>query len=137
MACKLLRTLLDNHTCHLVAAHLTQDLFISNGVTQGSLLSSTLFNLHILYTPSTPPIHILYTNLYTPPTSANFNIVSSADGLTISTTHNDIPTATIHLHNYQIHSRPCWFITNRLKVTPTTSIITLLTLSQKKYQHLW
>ena len=80
------------------------------GVPQGSVLSLTLFNIYIHDTP----------------TPANVNIMSYADDFTITSTHNDIPTTTAQLQSY-LNTLQTWFNTNRLKVAPTKSTITLLT----------
>ena len=52
-----------------------------NGVSQGSVLSPALCNIYMHDTPPTP---------------ANINIMSYEDDFTITSTHNDIPTATAH-----------------------------------------
>ena len=90
-----------------------------NGVHQGSVLSPTLFNIYMHDTPPTP---------------ANVNIISYADDFTITSTHNDIPTAAAQLQSY-LNTLQTWFDTNRLKMEPTKSTITLLTNYTKKPTH--
>ena len=90
-----------------------------NRVPQGSVLSPTLFNIYVHDTPPTP---------------ANINIMSYADGFTITSTHNDIPTTTAQLQSY-LNTLQTWFDTNRLKVAPTKSTITLLTNYTKEHRH--
>ena len=68
------------------------------------------------------------------PTPANINIMSYADDFTITSTHNDLPTATSQLQSY-LNTLQTWFDTNRLKVAPTKSTITLLTNYTKEHRH--
>ena len=56
--------------------------------------------------------------------------MSYADGFTITSTHYE-PTARTQLHGY-LNTLQTWFDTNRLKVAPTKSTITLIT---KEHQH--
>ena len=88
-------------------------------VPQGSVQSPTLFNLYMHDTLPTP---------------ANTNIMSYADDFTITSTHNSIPTATALLQNY-LNTLQIWFDTNRLKVAPIKSTITLITNYTKEHQH--
>ena len=64
----------------------------------------------------------------------NVNIKSYADDLAITSTYNDIPTATTQLQSY-LNTLQTWFNTNWLKVAPTKSTITLLTNYPKEHQH--
>ena len=70
----------------------------------------------------------------TPPAPANTNIMSYADDFTITSTHNSIPTATALLQDY-LNTLQTWFDTNRLKVAPTKSTVTLITNYTKEHQH--
>ena len=78
----------------------------SNGVPLGPVLSPALFNIYMHHTPTTP---------------ANINIMSYADDFSITSTHNDIPTATTQLQGY-LKTIQTWFDRNRLKVAPTKSM---------------
>ena len=69
-----------------------------------------------------------------PPTPANINIMSYADDFPITTTHNDIPTATAQTQSY-LNTLQTWFDTNRLKVAPNKSTITLLTNYTKEHRN--
>ena len=60
--------------------------------------------------------------------------MSYADDFTITSTHNEIPTETAQLQSYLI-TLQTWFDTNRLKVSPTKSTITLLTNYTKEHRH--
>ena len=60
--------------------------------------------------------------------------MSYADDFTITSTHNDIPTATAQLQSY-LNTLQTWIDTNRLKVAPTKSTITLLTNYTKEHRH--
>ena len=70
----------------------------------------------------------------TPPTPGNINIMSYADDVTITFTHNDIPTTTAQLQSY-LNILQTWFDTNQLKVAPTKSTITILTNYTKEHRH--
>ncbi|KAK3885147.1 hypothetical protein Pcinc_010628 [Petrolisthes cinctipes] len=84
----------------------------TNGVPQGSVLSPTLFNLymHDIPTPQAPQIHI----------------ASHADDITLTCPHRNADTATLILQPY-LNTLNAWFTTNRLKIAPTKSTVTLLT----------
>ena len=56
------------------------------------------------------------------------------DDFTITSTHNDIPTATAQQQSY-LNTLQTWFDTNRLKVAPTKSTITLLNNYTKEHRH--
>ena len=71
---------------------------------------------------------------HTPSTPANINIMSYAKYFTITSTHNDIHTATAQLQIY-LNTLQTWFDSNRLKVAPTKSTFTLLTNYTKEHQH--
>ena len=60
--------------------------------------------------------------------------MSYADDFIITSTHNDIPTATAQLQGY-LATLQTWFDMNQLKVAPTMSTITLLTNYTKERQH--
>ena len=90
-----------------------------NGVRNALFCPPTLFNIYMHDTP---------------PTAANINIISYADDFTITSTHNDIPTAAAQLQSY-LNTLQTWFDTNRLKVAPTKSTITLLTNYTKEHRH--
>ena len=61
-------------------------------------------------------------------------MMSYADDFTITSTHNDIPTTTAQLKGY-LNTLQTWLDTNRLKVAPTKSTITLLTNCTKEHRH--
>ena len=79
---------------------------------QGSVLSPTLFNLfmHDIPLPSDPNTHLM----------------SYADDLTVLSQHPKHETAAAILQQY-IHQLETWLTTNRLKVSPNKSSLTLIT----------
>ena len=60
------------------------------------------------------------------PTHPDTHILSYADDLTIFTQHPKPDTAAVHLQEY-IHTLEQWLTTNRLKVSPDKSTLTLIT----------
>ena len=60
--------------------------------------------------------------------------MSYADDFTITSTHNDIPTAKTQLQGY-LNILQIWFDMNHLKVAPTKSTITLLINYTKEHKH--
>lgn len=85
---------------------------LPNGVPQGSVLSPTLFNLYMHDIPT--------------PIDNRVQVASYADDITIISTHNNVKTATTLLQHY-INRLETWLGTNRLKVAPAKSTVTLLT----------
>ena len=90
----------------------------TNGVPQGSVLSPTLFNLYMHDIPL--PIH------------PDTHILSYADDITIYSQHPNFETAAAQLQEY-IYTLEEWLQTNRLKVSPTKSTLTLITPWNQEY----
>ena len=84
-----------------------------NGVPHGLILSSNLFNLYTIDVPL--------------PTHLDIYVLSYADDTALFLQLTDPEIAATHFQNY-IFRLEQWFHTKRLKVSPTKSFLTLITL---------
>merc|ERR1719259_1400575 len=89
-----------------------------NGVPQGSVLSPTLFNISMHDIPllTHPDVHIL----------------SYADDITIFSQHPNPHIAATQLQDY-INTLEQWLHSNRMKVSPSKSTLTLITPDASEY----
>jgi len=100
----------DTHTLNTIASHPAIRRY-TNGVPQWSVLSPTPFKLYMHDIPlSTHP---------------DTHILSYAEDITIFSQHPKPKTAAAHLQEY-IYTLEEWLQTNRLKVSPTKSKLTLI-----------
>ena len=84
---------------------------------QGSVLSPTFFNLYVHDIPA--------------PTDPNTHLMSYADDLAVLSQHTKHETAAAKLQVY-IHQLEIWLTTNRLKVSPNKSSLTLINAYNKE-----